>query len=168
MIMDINYIQGDLFQNLPVINGRIYIPHIVNNLGAIGAGFSNPLIRKWPQVRADYRAWFEGRLSDMPKFGLGEAQFIEVQTNPSIVVVNMVGQNGLISRANPHPIKYDALEKCLDAVGEHVENFVLAGNEVEIHAPKFGSERAGGDWDQIEPLVQAYLSAYWPVTIYSL
>jgi hypothetical protein len=36
-------------------------------------------------------------------------------------------------------------------------------------APKFGSERAGGDWNEIEPLIKdLWTSQGFPVTIFFL
>jgi hypothetical protein len=147
----IQYVTGDLFALLPKTKNRIFIPHIVNNVGAWGSGFVIPLGRKWPVARERYLS--------QPNLPMGTVDFVKVEEptedTGAIWVCNMVGQSGTISPANPSPIKYAALISCLHTIGKAARDNSVSDfpNVSEIHAPKFGSLRAGGNWDVIETLI---------------
>jgi hypothetical protein len=70
---DIEYAVGDatnLIGDSPCI-----IAHIVNDIGAWGAGFSGVISRRWNAPEQDYRAWYaRGRRKGAPTpFGLGQS-----------------------------------------------------------------------------------------------
>jgi hypothetical protein len=151
-------IQGDLFAALPS-DKKIIIPHVCNNIGAFSAGFVVPLSKTWPRTKTEYY-----KKKKLDALRLGEVQFIKVEEN--IVVANMIAQDDLIGPNNLVPLKYDALEKCIERVANYAITFAPDGL-MEIHAPKFGTERAGGQWSQIEPIILRHLGGY-PITIYYL
>jgi hypothetical protein len=75
----------------------------------------------------------------------------------------MVAQHGYVSPGNPVAIRYDALAQCLST---------LAGRLAEgmtIHMPRIGCGLAGGNWDQVEPLLDNHLArAGFDVWVYDL
>ena len=141
------YMQGNVTEVNPV-NKPIIIPHIVNDIGAMGSGVARALYEKWPLVRSQYMEW-----SQDSEFKLGKTQIINVEKD--IYVANMVAQHSLISKDNPTPIKYDALEQCMEDVNFYANILDTEDKQrvCEICAPKFGSLRAGGDWNKIEKLI---------------
>ena len=158
--MSIEYRIGNLFELFPSTLSPVIIPHIVNSIGAWGSGFVVPLEQKWPITAQLYRRWYREGWDyerNIP-FELGEAQVICVEqatdTHGPIFVVNMIGQEGLISRENPRPIKYGPLGRAMHTVEQLCLKLWDENNPVEIHAPAFGSMRAGGDWKLIENLIQ--------------
>ena len=118
-------------------NEGVIIPHVCNNLGIMGGGVALGLKRKWPEVEELYKK----------TNCLGECSFVKVGDN--IIVANMIAQNGLISKNNPKPIKYLALIDCMKLV----KDWAILDNSV-IHCPKFGSLRAGGNFDFVLELIR--------------
>lgn len=165
--MKIRYVEGDATKPIP---HPIIIPHVVNDVGAWGAGFVLALSEKWPLAEHSYLLWSAagypahlGQHLNLPPFQLGQVQFVDV-TGPqqSIFVANMCAQTGLMSRRNQVPLVRPALANCMRKVRE----FALEHHAV-IHAPRFGSGLAGGRWEDIEALIEKHwLSAGIPVTIY--
>lgn len=140
------------------------IPHCCNNLGVMGAGVALALRNKWPEV---YNAYTQ--MADMSTQGLrnrlGELCYARVEND--IIVVNMIGQDGTVSLNNPKPVKYWALQKCLETIRmviseTIVSGHILLGKEVKpvIHCPKFGSDLAGGNWDFILEIIREQILEY--------
>lgn len=85
----IHYLKGDATRpvKLPAM-----IPHIVNDLGAWGAGFVIAITKRFgPGPEYSYRLWAQSK----EDFRLGKIQIVNVYNN--IHVVNMIAQSGLIS-----------------------------------------------------------------------
>jgi hypothetical protein len=172
----ITYIKGDLFALLPDTDAPKVIPHVCNNLGKMGSGFVIPLCQKWPKVKEVYEAWHQGIHDDVPgwiggiPFELGNIQSVTVCNDPLTMVMNMIAQSGVVGSNNPKPIKYAALAKCMVEVATlTLRIFELNYGRAEIHAPKFGSDRARGNWDFIAELIEeCWVAKGIPVTIYSL
>ena len=131
----IHYLKGDATK--PVGDGEKVIVHICNNRSAWGAGFVIALSNKWPITKSTYLNWGNPNL--------GMVQKIKVEEN--ITVVNMVAQNGTISKGNPTPIRYGSLELCLTKVAFNLPP------STTIHMPRIGCGLAGGNWDQVEKIV---------------
>jgi hypothetical protein len=88
-------------------------------------------------------------------------QFVTVDDR--LRVANMVAQHGYVSRANPVAIHYDALAQCLSELASRLEEGTI------IHMPRIGCGLAGGNWDQIEPLLEEHLAtAGFDVWVYDL
>jgi hypothetical protein len=132
----------------------VIIPHVCNNVNAFGAGFAGAIANKYPSVKENYHL-----LGNNMK--LGHVQFISVKKDKTydheIIFANMIAQNGIIdSHKNPRPINYAALVQCMLSVKTYKQQLMLHKDttNVEIHAPKFGSGLAGGNWDFISLLIQ--------------
>jgi O-acetyl-ADP-ribose deacetylase (regulator of RNase III) len=152
----IKYIHGDATN--PLENGRKILIHCCNDIGKWGKGFVVALARKWPKTRTEYINWYKSKKG----FKLGAVQFVRVE--PDIVVGNMIGQHGIYPQNRKPPIRYSAIEKCLDKVGVAAQS-----NKAHVIAPKFGAGLAGGKWDFIEQLIIKYVcSRDIPVTIYTI
>ena len=111
------------------------------------------LSKKWPVTRASYLEW-----SKQPDFRLGNVSYVQVR--PEIWVANMVAQHGIKTGSSGPPIRYDALEKCLNRVREKAtsENWSL-------HMPRIGCGLAGGNWLLVEPILQRTVGGL-DVTVY--
>lgn len=152
---DIQYIKGDATN--PIGDGKKIIIHCCNDIGAWGAGFVIALSRKWPVTKSEYLKWHKSKNS----FKLGSVQFVKVEDN--IIVGNMIGQHGIGNRNKTPPIRYSAIEKCLEKV-----QIAASRNNASVHAPKFGAGLAGGEWKTIEALIIKCLSSQnISVTIYN-
>lgn len=138
--MKINFITGDATS--PIGDGKKIICHICNDIGAWGAGFVLAISKKWKQPEKEYLS--------MPKSErrLGNVQLVQVETD--IAVANMIAQHKVRSEKDHGyiPIRYDAVRECLTAVNKHAVE-----NNATLHAPKFGTGLAGGDWFEIEKII---------------
>jgi hypothetical protein len=147
----------------------VIVPHICNDIGKWGSGFVIALDRAFGPLCGNlYRFWHrEGEWSqDMARdamanayvltvdktFELGKTLFVDTERdNPRIIIANMIAQHDIVPAADgTPPIRYEALEACMKFVAVAAK---VAPNLTEIHAPKFGSLRAGGDWDRIEKMI---------------
>jgi len=80
----------------------------------------------------------------------------------------MIGQNGVFSEDNLIPIKYKGLMLCMSEIAVFVEVEKMKTNKnVVIHAPKFGSDLAKGNWTFVLELIrEIWLEAGIDVVIY--
>ena len=163
----IKYVVGDMFGPLKARtdDALIVLPHCCNNVGAWGAGFVVPLGRNYPQAQQAYLDWPKQKLDSLAdSFVLGGVQNVRVNDKPQIHVFNMVAQTlGGMSR----PLRYDCLAQCMMKVVDFIRCNRPDNDKIEIHAPMFGSNLAGGDWNFIEQLViDTWCKRSYPVTIY--
>jgi hypothetical protein len=151
-------VKGDIFEHSTNrikagSNGcHVIIPHVCNNVNAFGAGFAADVAERFPEVKANFHL-----LGKNAK--LGNVQYITVKTDTqykyTLTIANMIAQNKLINPKNPRPLNYAALAYCMS----NVKNMALKLKDniestgVEIHAPKFGSGLAGGNWNFILDLI---------------
>lgn len=168
----IKYVEGDVTEAQST--KHIYIPHVCNDIGGWGRGFVLALSSKWTAPERDYRKAAES--------GLQLGQVIDsIAESGRVYVANMVAQHGTssgtfsveVERADgggsgffsPRPpIRYGALAKCMRHVAALAKQ-----TGAEIHAPRFGSGLAGGDWNVIESMIlELWSDAGIPVTIYDL
>jgi O-acetyl-ADP-ribose deacetylase (regulator of RNase III) len=134
------------------------IGHVCNDLGGWGKGFVLAVSRRWREPEAAYRAWHRHRAEN--DFGLGAVQFVRVE--PYVWVANMIGQRGMRTGSKGPPIRYEALDRCLAALGEKALEL-----NASVHLPRIGCGLAGGTWKRVEPLIDARLCARdVPVTVY--
>lgn len=135
-------INGDVRN--PIGEGNKFICHCCNNVSKMGSGVALALLQKWPRVRSEYIDWAK---KTPENFILGNVQLVWVEDN--IGVINMIGQNGIKSETNTIPVKYDALEKCLQKV-----KFLANKYNASIHFPeRVASDRAGGNWDIVQEMI---------------
>jgi O-acetyl-ADP-ribose deacetylase (regulator of RNase III) len=152
----IKYIKGDA--TCPQARGVKIICHVCNDIGGWGKGFVLAISERWEQPEAEYRAWHaSGRAGG---FALGAAQFVQVE--PYIWVANMVAQRGVKRGSSGPPIRYDALARGLQQVAVRAQELGAS-----VHMPRIGCGLAGGDWAEVEPLIEEYLvAAGVPVIVY--
>lgn len=141
----INYLEGDA--TAPIGEGPAIIAHICNDLGAWGKGFVLAVSKKWPAPEVQYKQWH----SSSENFQLGEVQFVQV--SPLFYVANMIGQKGIRRGKNRKPIRYVAVEDCLQKVAEKALELGAS-----VHMPRIGCGLAGGTWEEIEPIIQRCLT----------
>jgi O-acetyl-ADP-ribose deacetylase (regulator of RNase III) len=137
----IKYVSGDATE--PRGDGKKSILHIVNNLGAWGAGFVLAISNKWRKPELEYRR---------AGIQLGAIQVVDVE--PDVSIINMCAQDGLPSRTRRRAVDYEALAKCLDTA----RSVVLfprgsQGTKGSVHMPRIGCGIAGGEWSEVEPLI---------------
>lgn len=156
----IKYLEGDATE--PKERGKKVIMHICNDVNVWGAGFVMALSAKWPEPEAD----FHGRSLSKAGVRLGEVFFVEV--GDDIVVANMIAQRGTAPKNGRPPIRYAALELCLEKVHDFVKGSIGVC-EYSVHAPRIGCGLAGGEWSQVEAIIKRELSdKNVPVYIYDI
>lgn len=127
----IRYIAGDATepQARPCV-----IAHVVNDLGAWGAGFVVPLGRKYPAAERAYR-------NTIPP--LGTTQLVTVADG--VTVANLCAQRGFPSSERPCALDYAALVLCLRELP----------TDALIQMPRIGCGIAGGSWDRVSDILDA-------------
>lgn len=142
----------------PHAKGPKIIAHVCNDLGGWGRGFVLAVSRRWPEPERAYRRWHRERAGN--DFALGAVQLVPVR--PDIQVANMVGQRGIKTGSGGPPIRYDALERCLDTLAGHA-----LAQGASVHMPRIGCGLAGGRWERVEPfVVKALCARDVDVTVY--
>jgi hypothetical protein len=153
----LRFVVGDA--TLPQGSSLRYILQVVNAAGKYGAGFSGALSARWPKVESQYRQWWREKYGHL---NLGEIQ--EIQILSDLVVINMVAQKDIVSKNNPKPIDYVALQQCLSKVG-----IIISEINGSVHIPRIGCGLAGGDWSVVESLIDSdLLKRGINVTVYDL
>ncbi|EGA6437468.1 macro domain-containing protein [Listeria monocytogenes] len=142
----ITYLKGDATN--PMAKGNTIIAHICNDVGGWGKGFVLAISRKWKEPEKAYRKWYK----DKNDFKLGEVQLIPV--NDYISICNMIGQKGIKTGSKGAPIRYEAVESCLEKLSE-----ISKEQQASIHMPRIGCGLAGGKWEIIEPIIRKTLIA---------
>ncbi|OII63682.1 Appr-1-p processing protein [Streptomyces sp. CC53] len=154
----IAYVQGDA--TAPVGGGARIVAHVCNDVGGWGRGFVLAVSRRWDGPEAEFRRWYRER--DRNDFGLGALQ--PVRAEPDLWVANMVGRHGLRVGGRGTPVRYEAVNAALGALGDRA-----VGLGASMHMPRIGCGLAGGTWARVEPLVRERLSSRGiPVTVYDL
>lgn len=155
--MPIHFIQGDVTK--PQGPKPLCIAHVVNDIGAFGAGVALAIANRWPHVKSAYHGWLGGQ----PTPKRGDIRYIDAE--PGITVANLLAQRGLPSPSNPVPLDLQALQLCLmDLFSDAAE----VG--CSIHMPKIGSGFARGKWEDILGLIQSNSDKFpdVQVTIYEM
>lgn len=148
---EIRYLYGSVTApfKLPYI-----LVQVVNDAGRYGAGVSGDIGRRWPQVERSYRAWYAAGAAR--KFRLGG--MLLVNPEAGVHVANIVGQRSV--KGDPAlegeaPIRYGAIAEGLASVRE-----VALTKRCPVIMPRIGCGLAGGTWAEVEPVVEAELSAH--------
>ncbi|WP_262489766.1 hypothetical protein [Listeria monocytogenes] len=66
----------------------------------------------------------------------------------------MIGQKGTKTGSKDAPIRYEAVEICLEKLSE-----IAKEQQASIHMPRIGCGLAGGKWEIIEPIIRKTLIA---------
>jgi hypothetical protein len=161
----IKYLTGDLFNHNFDKDKITLVPHVTNYDGVMGSGFAAGVNKHWPSVKEGYEAWYNCNwVRDASgDFQLGQIQTVKIFDN--LFCINMLAQRtpGGYSIAGKYvrPIVLECLAECMLRVLEFSK-----GKNAVIVAPKFGSLRAGADWNsEIVPLIDD-IWADLDVTIY--
>jgi O-acetyl-ADP-ribose deacetylase (regulator of RNase III) len=153
-MIPIRYLRGDA--TCPQARGIKIIAHVCNDLGGWGKGFVLALSRRWREPEEAYRRWAK----DREGFGLGKVQFVQV--DPHLWVANMVAQRGMRAGSQGPPIRYEALEACLQQVAREALE-----KKASVHMPRIGCGLAGGKWEMVEPiLIRTLCDKDLEVTVY--
>lgn len=143
----ITYVRGDATQ--PIGTGNKIIAHIVNDVGAWGAGFVLALSARWPHVREDYLDWKKRKLGDT-MFSYAE---------PQLYVAHLCAQRGV---RGTRPLNYEALVSCLKKLCVQINE-----QPWTVHMPRIGCGLGGGSWDVVGGLVERWLDGV-EVFVYDL
>lgn len=161
---NISYSKRNIFESIQdrinaEVNGcTVIVPHVCNNINVFGGGFTKDINIYYPIVGENFHM-----LGKSAK--LGKTQFVIADTNKSyghqIIFANMIAQNGIISTKNPRPLNYIALSYCINEITNYISSLKQNSDfDVEIHAPKFGSGLAGGNWSFISELISDSWNKY--------
>jgi len=159
------------------------IPHVCNSINAWGAGFVMALSAKDKTPEICYKSMFnpipapsneKDMLGRVSFASFGPASYYEYgnevkKCKSQIFVANMIAQSGTKGTSNYDiPLRYEALIKCMKKVAEWIKKRSNRdNNNYVIHAPKFGSDLAGGNWDFILELIrEIWLESGISVVIY--
>jgi hypothetical protein len=161
--------QDDLFDRITKrlsseeLGSSVIVPHVCNNIDLFDAGFAAAVSKYYPAVKENYHLLGKNFL----KNNFGHSQFIDIPVknkyNHKLIFVNMIAQNGVRNPTNPRPLNYAALTKCMMGVAHYINqntDFFSISSSVEIHAPKFGSGLAGGNWLFISDLIEDIWNKY--------
>lgn len=141
----------------------VFVPHVCNNIDVFSAGFAGQVAEKFPSVQQDYYLLGKSFLRN----NLGHCQIVKVYEDPKykhkLYFANMIAQNGLKSAKNTRPLNYLALVKSMAHLSQYIKQktgFTSKSEKIEIHAPKFGSGLAGGNWNFIDELIHDIWGEY--------
>ena len=141
----------------------VIVPHVCNNIDIFDAGFAAQVAKHYPEVKANYHMLGKSFLRN----NLGHSQIIKVYEQPKykhkLFFVNMIAQNGVRSSKNPRPLNYAGLVRSMIQISQFILSntaFLQKNENVEIHAPKFGSGLAGGNWHFINELIDDIWGKY--------
>lgn len=148
----ITYHVGDATDPIGPPEEKKLILHVCNDYGGWGRGFVVALSRRWRRP--------EQRYKEAKTLKLGSIQFCMV--HPNILVVNMIAQHGNSTPTQP-AIRYDALQKCLEAV--HTFNIPIMAS---IHMPRIGCGLGGGSWDRVEEIINTVFRPHDRINVYDL
>jgi O-acetyl-ADP-ribose deacetylase (regulator of RNase III) len=157
--MDINYVIGNATE--PEVEGLKFIIHCCNNEGAWGRGFVLALSRRWGMPELVYKKWANERPDEL-KESLGKIQVIPVEKE--IMVVNLIGQDGIGIKNGLPPVRYDAISLGLTKAQQVIEGY--ENKDPSVHMPRLGCSLAGGSWAQIEKIIKETIKV--PVYVYDL
>jgi O-acetyl-ADP-ribose deacetylase (regulator of RNase III) len=154
----VTYVKGSATE--PVGDGPKIIAHVCNDKGGWGAGFVLALNKISTKPQRLYREWYARKRDNF--LPLGTIQTVYLSDN--LYVVNMIAQHGTVSKLNPQPLSYEALEMALEAVAQ-----VAIQTGASIHMPRIGCGLAGGKWDVVESIINRVLTLKdIDVTVYDL
>ena len=145
------------------MGATVFVPHVCNNIDLFDAGFAAAIAKNYPEVKANYHMLGKNFL----KNNLGHSQIIKVYEQPKykhkLYFVNMISQTGVKNSNNARPLNYAALVRSMIQLSQFIHSntgFLQKNENIEIHAPKFGSGLAGGNWNFISELIEDIWGKY--------
>lgn len=141
--LKIHYSLGDATR--PMGTGRRMVVHICNNYGGWSAGFVLAVTKAFPQAEFAYRQGSKR---------LGTVGYVPIGNG--ITICNMIAQTTKVD--------YAALETCLNRIAERIK---MVDRGMTVHMPRIGCGLGGGDWSEVEPIIERTLiAAGIPVFVY--
>lgn len=149
----LRYVKGDA--TIPRGGAHRILMHVCNDIGGWGRGFVVALAKRYPKTEQQYRVWFRSQTDGRTPFKLGEIQMVELQSD--LAVANMIAQHDIKAETDKDgkvipPIRYDAFKSCLEKVAKEAKD-----RNSSVHAPRLGAGLAGGDWAEIEKIINETL-----------
>jgi hypothetical protein len=142
----ITYLTGDASD--PIGKRPCIITHVVNDIGAWGAGFVLAVSKKYPRDHIVYKHWIEG--SGPFKVPGWKGTILPIPHDDGVTDVLLLAQRGVGRRHGSIPLDYMYLAASLLELSTY-------GDGQPIHMPRIGCGLAGGTWDRVGPLVENYL-----------
>ena len=144
----IKYVIGDLVRDAENYD---VIAHVCNCFCTMGAGIAPQIKAKFPEA---YEADCKTAKGDINKLGT-----ISYTENTKPIVVNLYGQYDYTGRrSGKMDLDYDALRKSLVLMQEKYKGKMMA-------MPKIGAGLAGGDWKQIEGIIEDVMRGEYVVIV---
>lgn len=154
----VTYVKGDATK--PQGDGVKIIAHVCNDKGGWGAGFVLALNKISTKPQRMYRDWYSRKVHYFLPLGMTQTVYL----SDELYVFNMVAQHGTVSKLNPQPLSYEALEIAL----ERLADLAIEAN-ASVHMPRIGCGLAGGDWNVVESIINRTLTLRdVGVTVYDL
>lgn len=143
----ITYLTGDASD--PIGKRPCIITHVVNDIGAWGAGFVLAVSKRYPRDHIVYKDWIRGEspYRERAKFGT----ILPIQHEDGVTDVLLLAQNGVGGRPGGIPLCYQALHDALTLLSWYEP-------DQPIHMPRIGCGLAGGTWDKVGPMVESTLN----------
>jgi O-acetyl-ADP-ribose deacetylase (regulator of RNase III) len=156
VVVSLRIIKGDATD--PQAAGRKIIAHVCNDLGGWGQG-----------VRSGDLPALAGTRTPVPVLASrARRQRLRARRRParSGPPRHLGGEHDRparhATRKQGPPIRYKAVEQCLDTLAEHAKRLGAS-----VHMPRIGCGLAGGKWERIEPIiVRALCERDVPTTVY--
>lgn len=147
-MIPITYLVGDATK--PQVEGNKIITHICNDIGKWGRRFVLAVSKLDPEAEWTYWRCYNHKQNHE----LGDIQIVPSWKTPETWIVNMIAQRGVMTTTSRAPIRYDALQHCLNKLAVCSNAY-----DASVHMPRIGCGLAGGTWDKVEPLIEQELSA---------
>lgn len=142
--MEITYLKGDA--TAPNAAGNKIIVHVCNDVGGWGKGFVMAISKRWKEPEQQYRQWHK----EGDDFALGKMQLVQVEDD--LWVCNLIGQRDIHKKNGVAPIRYEAIEAGLVALTSEAQKLGAS-----VHMPRIGCGLAGGEWSEIESIIERTL-----------
>ncbi len=143
----INHLKGDATYPVKCLERKDEIRviiHVCNDINKWGKGFVLALSKRW----SDTKIIFHGMKQELGTISICLMEHLR------ICVVNMIAQKGIYKQNGIEPIRYGALETCLQKVAGTFKDHVY---KVSFHMPRIGCGLAGGRWEIVQSLIQRNL-----------
>lgn len=129
------------------------IVHGCNAQGKYQSGVAGQIREKYP---AAYEAYYNTYIAQGHKLELG--QIIPVWVTEDLCIINAITQQ-FYGRDGKRYVSYDAVASAFASVVEYWCDYMCDNDAEEtlIHFPQIGAGLGGGDWNQIQSIIEQAL-----------